>query len=773
MVEKRWKTVTYCLALLSMNLRVVPGLVAWIVCSIPSPACGPFFPDTVLDQPQASLGVPPFSYLSGLAKLAGRKSPGDSGNEEDSLEVQIPLEVEELQDLWRASGVAQPEIDARVKHYEAVRKDMLGRVLDVGLMEFRTKADVPLELTEHPLGADFPSDVADYTEGARLHGLGKTEEARAIWKAILERPAMDRHLRSVWAAWMLAKTSASLPECLSWYERVEIEAAGGATDVLGLAGAAKSWRAARLEDPIEGIRLFFEAYRQGKDSAARDLRSLVSRLLEERNPATLALAAGDPILRSLINLEIQASLEGTLDAPLDASEVDDEPSQPPAEWLAALEAHAPLPMADGSRIAWALYSNGRFPEAKHWLDLSAKDDPLSLWLQAKFDLRSGHLDAANDHLSKAIQALSAEQAWPPLSPSEGLRWYAEASQIEGAALGRLLADAGMVALAREDYFQALGSLLQGGYDADAAYVAESVLSTDELIRFVRLHAPLWKEHVPVAPKGNEEEPLEDEIPRKPIDPAGALAGGLGDWYPTMGSDNRLRWQLARRLAREGKLNDAREFMPPDLLLLWDHYVKVDAARRVEKSEAAIAALTWRLARLHRHWGAELFSSDTAPDSGIYEWSFSSADFGKLRIQTEGWSSYWDEDAIYKPSEFAAYQPIPAITSEELRRIASHPMPNPNRFHYRYVAADLAWEAARHLPDNDPSLAPLYNTAGQWLAARDPMAADRFYQAMVKRCKLTEMGQAADKKRWFIQDAEPLEELPGMPEGAIPAAIPEE
>lgn len=755
-----------------MNLRIVPGLAAWIACSTPTPACGPFFPDTVLDLPQSSLGVPPFSFLSGLAKLAGRKFSGEIGNEEQSLEVQIPLEVEELQDLWRAAGVAQPEIEARVKHYEAVRKEMLGRVLDVGLMEFSTKGDVPLELAERPLGAGFPGDVADYTEGARLHGLGKTEEARAIWKAILEWPAADRRLRSVWAAWMLAKTSADLPECLAWYERVEKEAAAGAADALGLAGAAKSWRAARLEDPIEGIRLFYEAYQQGKDSAARDLRNLVSQVLEQKNPATLALAAGDPLLRSLINLEVQASVEGTLGAPSESSEENNiQPSQPPAEWLAALEAHAPLPMADGSKIAWALYFNGRFTEAKHWLDLSAKDDPLSNWLQAKFDLRSGHLDAANEHLSKAIQSLSAEQGWHHFSPSEGLRWHADASQIQEPTKGRLLADAGVVALAREDYFQALGSLLQGGYDADAAYVAESVLSTDELTRFVRLHVPAWKEPESIAQEANDEEPLDPELESGPIEPATALTSGQNSWSPDMSSDNRLRWQLGRRLAREGKLKEAREFMPPDLIPLWDHYLNLDADRRSEKSEAAIAALTWRQARLHRYWGAELFSSDTAPDSGIYGWSFSSPEFNMFRVQTEGWSMSWEDDSVGKPSDFAEDRPIPAITSEELRRVASHPMPNPNRFHYRYVAADLAWEAARHLPDNDPSLAPLYNTAGQWLAARDPIAADRFYQAMVKRCKETEMGQAADKKRWFIQDAEPLEELPGLPEGVIPASAP--
>lgn len=771
MVEKRGKTITYCLALLFMNLRVVPGLAAWMICSIPSTACGPFFPDTVLNQPQASLGVPPFSYLCGLAKLAGREAPRNSSNGEASLEIQIPLEVDELQNLWRAAGLPQIEIEARTKHYEAVRKDLLGRVLDVGLMEFKTKAGAPLELAERPLGADFPADVADYTEGARLLGLGKPEEARAIWKGILERPAADRRLRAVWAAWMLAKTSADLPECLGWYERAEKEAAEGATDVLGLAAAAKSWRAARLEDPVEGIRLFFEAYQHGKDSAARDLRSLVSLLLEERNPTVLAKAAGDPILRPLINLEVQASLESSLEAPLEPdAEENLGPPQPPVEWLAALEAHAPLPIEDGSRIAWALYSNGRYAEAKHWLELSSQDDPMTLWLQAKFELRAGHPDSAGELLSKAIRSLSREKDWHPICPSESPRWYSDASEIQGATQGRLLADAGIAALAREDYVQALESLLQGGYDADAAYVAESVLSTEELTRFVRLHAPSWKEPQPAA-AGSDQEDLNPEASQQAVDPATALSS-VGSWSPYVGAQNRLRWQLARRLAREGKLNEAREFMPPGLLSLWDHYVKLDAARRSETSEAAIAAIAWRQARIHRHWGAELFSSDTAPDSGIYLWSFSSVDFGKLRVQTEGWSEFWEDDAAYKPSEFSDCQPVPAITRDELKRVASHPMPNPNRFHYRYVAADLAWEAARHLPDNDPSLAPLYNTAGQWLAARDPMAADRFYQAMVKRCKETEMGQAADKKRWFIQDADSLEEFPGMPEAMIPKAVQE-
>ncbi|OYV05789.1 MAG: hypothetical protein CFE26_09760 [Verrucomicrobiales bacterium VVV1] len=129
----------------------------------------------------------------------------------------------------------------------------------------------------------------------------------------------------------------------------------------------------------------------------------------------------------------------------------------------------------------------------------------------------------------------------------------------------------MGALAREDFFQALDAVQQGGYEADAAYVAESVLSTDELIRFVRLHAPSWKDPEPIAPAASEEEPPDPGTPERPVDPATALTSMQGSWSPYISADNRLRWQLARRLAREGKFKEAREFMPPDLVPLWDHY----------------------------------------------------------------------------------------------------------------------------------------------------------------------------------------------------------
>jgi len=79
---------------------------------------------------------------------------------------------------------------------------------------------------------------------------------------------------------------------------------------------------------------------------------------------------------------------------------------------------------------------------------------------------------------------------------------------------------------------------------------------------------------------------------------------------------------------------------------------------------------------------------------------------------------------------------------------------PLRWHYRYIAADLAWEAARLMPDDSPETADVLCEAGGWLKDRDPKAADRFYKALVRRCTQTPLGQAADEKRWFPQDCQP-------------------
>ena len=77
-------------------------------------------------------------------------------------------------------------------------------------------------------------------------------------------------------------------------------------------------------------------------------------------------------------------------------------------------------------------------------------------------------------------------------------------------------------------------------------------------------------------------------------------------------------------------------------------------------------------------------------------------------------------------------------------------------YYIYLAADLGWQAAALLPDNEEQTAQMLNTAGSWLKAKDDDAADRFYQAIERRCSRTELGKEAIKRRWFVPVTEESE-----------------
>jgi hypothetical protein len=102
--------------------------------------------------------------------------------------------------------------------------------------------------------------------------------------------------------------------------------------------------------------------------------------------------------------------------------------------------------------------------------------------------------------------------------------------------------------------------------------------------------------------------------------------------------------------------------------------------------------------------------------------------------------------------------IPFTPSERRRLQSSLPQPD-TRFHYRYTAANLAWEAAGLMPDQSDTTARMLAVAGTWLKNRDPKAADRFYKALVKRCGNTSLGEEAARRRWFPPIDPRWEEVP--------------
>ena len=60
-----------------------------------------------------------------------------------------------------------------------------------------------------------------------------------------------------------------------------------------------------------------------------------------------------------------------------------------------------------------------------------------------------------------------------------------------------------------------------------------------------------------------------------------------------------------------------------------------------------------------------------------------------------------------------------------------------------------------MPNDDVHTAAVLCTAGKWLAPDDPVAADRFYKALVRRNRGLPIGEEADALRWFPRDCGPL------------------
>ena len=112
-------------------------------------------------------------------------------------------------------------------------------------------------------------------------------------------------------------------------------------------------------------------------------------------------------------------------------------------------------------------------------------------------------------------------------------------------------------------------------------------------------------------------------------------------------------------------------------------------------------------------------------------------------------SDWKLENIERAKKLGFFPPATAGEKWSYQRYAK--LPNVYRWHYRHVAADLAWEAAALLPDNMEEKAQMMNIAGKWLASNHPQNADFFYKSLVRQNRNTPTGHLADMRRWFVNN----------------------
>ncbi len=580
-----------------------------------------------------------------------------------------------------------------------------------------------------------PTEFAIYCRGAIAYHKSDMETAVREWKALLELPAEERRYRSTWAAHMLAKAllKTDPASSVTYFAQVRDLSIAGFHDSLDLAKDSFGWQAQAemyagehasaiqhyaqlLQSADEGDRgLWCESLRAACQSACQ---------AKEFDPKL----ADDPLCRRLIAAWL-------ISHPDQAGR-----GKPWNDMLRKSGLKGPYPDAD--RLAWASYNAGDVEMAEHWIEAADPASPYAKWVKSKLLLREGRVDEAIKLIHTIIDAFPEDEAW------YNSEWSSNNVGDD------VKAELGVLVLGRGEYTKALDLFLRADYWTDAAYVAERVLTLSELRAYVD--------------KYMDDPELSVRI--------NSYASGLRSRMDSLQS------LLQRRLVRAGQWTTATKYGPSageDILpsltaelraaaekrpVRWGNFLYELPAKSPGDKNSRAAELEWArhviaAARIARESGMELMGTETEPDWYYIEGC----------DETDGPTYH----RTYKPDinpelrymgnvgmdeSFKRMNPSTAkalsASDDETRRVWKS-APNPvKRFHYRYVAADLMWQVAEALPDNDPLMLYALYQGGAWIKDRDPQAADRFYKAMVRRCPNLPYAQEADELHWFPKTPPP-------------------
>jgi hypothetical protein len=727
---------------MKMKLLVRPiALLAFAALAGPARATGFYGPMFYLDEGGRNLAASPeFYWELEVKRLAGDFHPPEKLRR-GGLDPDQPNEE-------RKAGQSRVTGEADERDFAAALQ--AGEIKPADPAEATRQAEAARAVINRTsatsteiLPAEFPSEFADYHRGAFAYRRGPEhwEEARQAWEVLLQRPERERHYRSVWAAFMLGKIALKRndPAAVSWFERTREMARAGFADSLGLAADSYGWQGRsewKQDRPEKAAPLFLTQLALGDESAIVSLKALVPgrepvegmlnygpepdersrwdaeqrRAAEERAAPELERAARDPLLRRLITAHILATASVPEQFREDQARVELNRDQ---RWLAILQNLKLTELDDAEYIGWAAYNNGDYAGAAQWLDLARKDSPAALWLRSKLQRRAGKMAEA---------AMSMARAWQTLrNPELYTRWNGPIQPIDLAYLGphwtfaqSAGGDLGALHLERSDFVQALETMLAGDLWNDAAFVAERILTTNELQTCVEQHPP---------------------------DP------GKGADDPWM----KLRYLLGRRFVREDHYEEASKFIPSPWNLVLAKYVAAlqvghDKARPKRERAHALFTAGW----LARHDGMELMGTEGAPDGFVDGGNFPMPDLARQM-----------QFGHYEVTSYASREPqvskrpivlrVPA--AEHLRLTKSKPSPD-LRFHYRIIAGALALQAAELLPNDSEELADVLNRAGLWVKDVDEKIGNRSYQIIERRAAQTTIGRAAIARHWFVEQSGP-------------------
>jgi hypothetical protein len=741
-------------AWLSVGVALVASL--WLSLS-PAIACGPFFPNNLLDRGDAAiLTAPEVRFVEELKRMKLVTSSFRALPSTNAPHATLEAELNDLRAALDGANLPPQDRDLIIgRHREerlkiepfALADERATNAAVVLQGEFPSLRPDPTNLTRihgpvPQATPGLPSEFADYLRGSVAWHQGNLKAARQAWSALLNRPPKERRYKSVWAAFMLGKSWEEENRRLAceYFQKTRYLATNGFADTLGLAASSLGWEARcnLLEGKLDkAIDLYLEQADSGEPSAVVSLRLTARSALNEDYHQLPSLAAkphaqrvitayvisggfrnhpidvDGPVKDRFINLVDKAATKTTMVPTPKANWHHFE--RPALLWLAALEKAQVKDAEAAEQIALAAYQAGEMDTAQRWLE-RCRSTPVVQWLQAKLHLRNGKINEAIvllAHLCRSFPVVAREtNLTGPRQLLDSL--YINKGEYYNISVPEeLRGELAVFRLARRQYVESLDLLMRSSFWADAAYVAERVLTVEELKAYVDLKWPSAAVEVVAT---NEPFTTQWDGPEQPANRLSPSA--------------KIRYLLARRLARADRFAEARGYFPAEWVSFFDdlvaalHVTTQQSATAEQRAQAYYAA-----ALLTRKRGLELVGTELEPDWRLYDGNYQ----GTLTVTER--ESQQNSNVLF-------------ATVDELNRSKQH-SPEPNqRFHYRYIAASLAWKAAELMPNNTDETARVLWQAGTWLKNRDPEAADVFYKALVRRCRKTALGAEADRLRWF-------------------------
>ena len=551
-------------------------------------------------------------------------------------------------------------------------------------------------------GAKLPAEVRLYMAGAAAWAKDDAKAAADRFRDVLALPATERAHYGVWAQYMLGRSAyarKNYADAIAAFAAVRTLVAQGADDPLGLAASSLGDEALAHLDAGEdaaAVALYAQQAALGSGSGRESLL-FVARAIA-RDDARLDRAVADPLTQRLLVAYLFSRSDELNETRVEPGLEQNTPATPPVpdkvtRFLAAVE-KAGLDRVQGiDRLAALAYRSGRYDLAGQ---LAQRDTSgLAWWVRAKLALRAGDASAAALAYAQAAKSFPADEQW---GTAQMMIYTPTRPQC------RIEGERGTLALSRGEYIAAMEHLYNAAseYWPDAAYVAERVLSVDELKSFV--------------------DALPDNVAasaRKPDD-------DYNRWLPAS-PRTALRTLLARRLLRAERLDEALAYFDAELKPKAQAYVDARHAAahggRIEQAQAWYAA-----ARAARFDGMELLGYEFDPDYQFYSGDFdlnghADADGNVIAERTD----------ITVPAQLSG-------KDEPSRVAASHAEPL-RRFHYRYNAVDFAQKSADLLPPRTQAFAAVLCHATSWLIDRDPPVAEQVYRRYLKQGPYVPWGES--------------------------------